>query len=156
MKHVKEIDKAKLVDMLKRAYADEWIAGYYYIAIGYLVKGPFAEDVEEIFLDVAKEELDEHTKMIADRLQQLGEDPPLDFKELWNLSTCKFPELPADPYNVQALYKAGVLAEECAIKVYEDLYHYTHGVDPVTEDIARHILADETEHRTKFENMMVK
>ena len=156
MEHKREIDNKKLVDMLKKAYADEWIAGYYYLYIGYFVKGPFSEDIEELFNEVAKEELEEHTKMLADRLQQLGEDPPSDFKSLWDLSPCKFPEVPSDPYNTQGLLKAGVLAEECAMKAYKELYDYVHGVDPVTEEVARHLLADETEHRTKFENMMVK
>jgi len=156
LEHRREIDKGKLVEMLKKAYADEWIAGYYYKFIGYYVKGPFSEDIEELFTETAEEELREHTKMLADRLQQLGEDPPSDFKSLWELSPCKFPEIPQDPYNVQALLKAGVVAEECAIRAYRELYDYVHGVDPVTEEIARHLLSDETEHRTKFENMMAK
>lgn len=156
MEHKREIDKQKLIEMLKRAYADEWIAGYYYLLISYFVKGPFSEDIEELFSEIGKEELEEHTKMIADRLQQLGEDPPSDFKSLWELSPCKFPELTSDPYNIQLLLKIGVEAEECAIKTYEELYRYTHGVDPITEEIVRHLLYDETEHRTKFDNLRSK
>lgn len=152
----REVSKEKVVELLKRAYADEWIAGYYYVFLGYFARGLFSEDIAELFTKVAKEELEEHTKMIADRLAQLDEDPPFDFRALWDLSTCKFPELPKDPYDAVSILKAGVEAEECAIKVYKELFEYVHCVDPVTEDVVRHILADEEEHRALFNNMLPK
>jgi bacterioferritin len=51
---------------------------------------------------------------------------------------------------------AAIKAEECAIKTYRELYSFTHGRDPVTEEIAEEILRDEVRHRTNLLNLLSK
>ncbi len=149
-------DKEKVIKKLLSLYADEWIAGYYYTYTAYVVKGNLSEEIAELFLKEAEEEIGKHARMIADRLQDFDVDPPKDFTKLWELSGCKYPELPDDPYDIDGFLIAAIKAEMCAIKGYKELYDMTHGVDPVTEELAEDILRDETKHRTELVNLLSK
>ena len=151
------LDKVSVEEVVRRllsAYADEWVAAYYYTLTAYAVKGPLSEVVAEHFLEEAREELERHAKAIADRLQDFDVDPPREFARLWEVSGCKYPELPNDPYDVDAWIAAAIRAEECAIGVYRELYRLTHGADPVTAKLAEEILADEVRHRTALKNLL--
>ncbi|MEM1599069.1 MAG: ferritin-like domain-containing protein [Pyrobaculum sp.] len=150
------VNKDEIVKRLLSAYADEWIAAYYYTLTAYAIKGPLSEEIAEHFLEEAREEIEKHAKMIADRLQDFDVDPPRDFAKLWEISGCKYPPLPEDPYDIDAWVEVAVKAEECAIQAYRDLYKLTHGVDPVTEELAEEILADEVNHRTSLKNLLSK
>jgi len=154
LEFVEKIDLKKLVDMLLAAYADEWIASYYYTLTAYTIKGQNSEEISEHFLEEAEEEWKKHARMIADRLQDLDIDPPREFSKLWEISGCKYPEIPSDPYDIDGWIIAAVKAEECAIKAYRELYSYTHGKDPVTEELAEDILRDEVRHRTALLNLL--
>ncbi|MEB3780560.1 MAG: ferritin [Desulfurococcales archaeon] len=151
-----KFNKDKVVEKLLSLFADEWIAGYYYMVTAYTIKGPHAETISEIFLKESREELEKHAKMIADRLQDFDVDPPRDFKSLYDLSGCKYPELPNDPYDIDGFIIAAIKAELCAIKGYKELYDMTHGPDPVTEELAEDLLRDETRHRTELVNLLSK
>jgi len=76
------VDKNEIVKRLLSAYADEWIAAYYYTLTAYAVKGPLSEEIAEHFLKEAEEEIGKHAKMIADRLQDFDVDPPREFAKL--------------------------------------------------------------------------
>ncbi len=150
------LNKDKIVRKLLSLLADEWIAGYYYTYTAYTVKGPLSEEIAEIFLKEAEEEIGKHARLIADRLQDFDVDPPKDFTKLWELSGCKYPELPDDPYDIDGFIIAAVKAEICAIKGYKELFDMTHGVDPVTEELAEDLLRDESRHRTELVNLLSK
>lgn len=148
--------RAQVVEKLKAAYADEWIAGYYYMLTAYSIQGPNSETIAKHFMEEAMEEIGKHAKMIADRLEELGEEPPRDFTRLYELSGCKYPEIPSDPFDLDGWIIAAVKAEICAINAYKQLYHLTHGVDPVTEELAEDLLRDEVRHRTELVNLLTR
>ena len=152
----RNFDKDKLVEKLLSLFADEWIASYYYMYTALTVKGPYSNEVAELFMKEAKEEINKHAAMIAQRLQELDVDPPKDFRELYNISKCKYPELPKDPYDIDGFIIAAIKAEICAIQGYKDLYDFAHGPDPVTEELAEELIKDETRHRTELYNMLSK
>ena len=146
----------EIIEALLAAYADEWLAGYYYSLTAALVQGPGSTIIAEEFQREAEEEITKHAKMIAERLQQLGTEPPRDFRSLYELSGCKYPPLPSDPYDIDGFLIAAVKAEICAINAYKRLYHLAHGRDPVTEELAEELLADEVEHRTRLTGLLSK
>ncbi len=150
------LDREKLINMLLAAYADEWIASYYYTLTAYAIKGQTSEEIAEHFLKEAEEEWKKHARKIADRLQDLDVDPPREFTKIWELSGCKYPEIPNDPYDIDGWIIAAIKAEECAIKAYRELYNYTHMRDPVTEELAEDLLRDEVRHRTMLLNLLSK
>lgn len=153
---VKEVDVEKIKEELLKAYADEWIAGYYYMLTAEVIRGPNSEVIAEHFREEAIEEIEKHAKAIAERLSQLGVDPPRSFEKLWEISGCKYPPIPDDPHDVEGFIIAAVKAEMCAIKSYRKLYEMTHGTDPVTEELAEDLLRDEVRHRTTLVNLLSK
>ena len=78
------VDKIK--ERLISAYADEWIAGYYYMLTAEILQGHSSAMIAEEFRKEAMEEISKHARMIAERLNELGVDPPRDFRELSELN----------------------------------------------------------------------
>ena len=151
-----KVDVEEVKRRLLSAYADEWIAGYYYMFTAEVIQGPNSGFIAEEFRKEAEEEITKHARMIAERLNELGVEPPRDFTKLWELSGCKYPPIPQDPHDVEGFIIAAVKAEICAIKAYKELYDLTHGVDPVTEELAEDLLRDEVRHRTELVNLLSK
>lgn len=152
---IRGIDANTLVNMLLSAFADEILAWYQYYISAYAVKGNVSKELEDVFNEIAEDELNDHAKKLADRLQDFDVDPP-DFRDLWQLSKCKQTELPEDPHDVDGFILAGVLAERCALNHYREIFQYVFGKDPITEEIIEDIIKDEAEHETIFRNLLSK
>ncbi|MEM0453091.1 MAG: ferritin-like domain-containing protein [Sulfolobales archaeon] len=152
---VKELDSDKLVKMLLSAFADEILAYYMYLIAGYALRGHVSKDLEGVFNEIGKDELEDHAKKLADRLQDFDVDPP-DFREIWELSKCKYPQLPDDAFDIDSWLLASVKAEKCALSHYREIYDYVAGKDPVTEEIIEDIMEDEAEHETTFRMLLSK
>ncbi len=152
---IRGIDVGKLVDMLLSAFADEVLAWYQYYLSAYAIRGHASTELEDVFKEIADDELDDHAKKLADRLQDFDVDPP-DFRDLWQLSRCRQTELPSDPHDVDGFLAASVKAERCALEHYREIFSYVFGKDPVTEEIIEDIIKDEAEHETIFRNLLSK
>ncbi len=152
---VRGLEPKKIVELLLGALADEFLAYHQYILTAYALKGPLSEELSEVFKTIAEDELKDHFYKLANRLQDFDVDIP-DFRDLWSLSHCKQARLPSDPYDVDGWLRAGLEAEECAIKYYRSIYDTVKDKDPVTEEIIEEILADEVEHYTLFKNLISK
>ena len=151
-----QANKDQIIKKLLEAYADEWVAGYYYQLTAHTIQGPYSEEIAEHFFKEAEEEINKHARIIAERLQQLGVDLPRDFSKIMEISGCKYPPLPQDPHDVDGWLIAAIKAEICAINAYKQLFELTHGVDPVTEELAEDLLADETRHRTELTALLTR
>lgn len=148
--------KEEIIQKLLEAYADEWVAGYYYQLTAITLQGPLSEILSKHFLEEAEEEINKHARMIAERLDQLDVELPRDFSQLMQISGCKYPPIPNDPYDTDGWLIAAIKAEICAINAYKKLYELTHSVDPVTEELVEELLADETKHRTDLISLLTK
>ncbi|MCF8885387.1 MAG: ferritin-like domain-containing protein [Nitrososphaerota archaeon] len=145
----------ELIDMLKKAYADEWIAFFYYSWLAKMIKGLESPAIASKIEEIAKEEL-EHQGELADRIIQLGGEPPKKFEELVKIANCPYVNIPEKLEDMKAVCKAIIEAERCAIEVYNKLLNWLTGVkaDPVTFHIIRHILQEEVEHEDLFETIL--
>ena len=65
------MDVQQLIDLLNKAFADEWFAYYQYWLGAKVVKGPMKEAVIAELLQHAGDEL-RHAGMVAARIIQLG------------------------------------------------------------------------------------
>ncbi len=145
----------ELISMLRKAFADEWIAYYYYNILAYMAKGPESPEIADRIEKTAKEEL-EHQKELAERIIQLEGEPPKKFEELLEIANCPYVELPSDFGDPRAVAKAIVDAEGCAIESYRAILDWLMkgGRDPNTFHIIRHILQEEEEHEDEFQTIM--
>ncbi len=140
---IKGVEISEVIDLLNRAYADEWLAYYQYYIESKVVKG--------IMKDAAIAELDQHAAdelrhagMVADRIIQLGGTPILHPKEWFEKTNCGY-DAPND-FDVLKILEDAIKGEQCAIGVYSQIAELTQGKDIVTYDIVSQILADEVEH----------
>ena len=133
--------------LLKKAYGDEIETVMNYLTNSIVLDGVSAEEVKESLETDIQEELD-HARMLGQRLKQLDERPPASMDFQANQQSLQPPE---DSTDVLSVIQGVLEAEEDAIETYRSLIDAAEEADdPVTEDYAVTILADEEAHRTEF------
>jgi bacterioferritin len=137
------VDAGKLIELLNKALADEWLAYYQYWIGAQVAIGPARGAVAGELMEHAVEELG-HAVMLVDRILQLGGTPLLTPQDWYKMTNCGY-EAPEDPY-VEVLLEQNIKGEQCAIEVYRDLMKFTKAGDPVTYKLALEIMEDEIEH----------
>jgi bacterioferritin len=137
----KDVDK--IVELLNKALADEWLAYYQYWIGAKVAAGPMRGAVTVELEEHATEELG-HALMLVDRILQLGGTPLLAPQDWYEMTNCGY-EAPEDPY-VEVLLEQNIQGEQCAIEVYQKLVDFTKDIDPVTYEMSLQIMTDEIEH----------
>ena len=137
------VNTEKVLTLLNKAFADEWLAYYQYWLGAKVAKGPMKEAVIAELLQHAADEL-RHADMVTTRIIQLGGTPPISPKQWYDFSNCGY-DAPEDPYVLQLL-EQNIKGEQCAISVYNTMLAETREMDPVTYNMALQILQDEVEH----------
>ena len=145
------MDLDKLLDLLRRAYSDEWFAYYQYWLGAKLVKGPMKDAVGAELLQHATEEL-LHADMVALRIIQLGGTPVTRPEDWYKLTNCGY-EAPDDPF-VKTLLVQNIKGEQCAIGVYKRLMDITKDADPITYNMVLQILQQEVEHEEDLQALL--
>lgn len=144
------MDVDKLLEMLNKAFASEWLAYYQYWLGAKLIKGPMKDAVAAELTLHATEELT-HATMLAGRIIQLGGTPVLGPDGWLKLTPCKY-DAPADPY-VAVLLDQNIAGEQCAISAYKALMDATKDKDMVTYNLALTILEQEVEHEEDLQSL---
>lgn len=145
------MDVDKLLDLLRRAYSDEWLAYYQYWLGAKLVKGPMKDAVGAELLQHATDELT-HADMLAMRIIQLGGTPVTKPEEWYKLTNCGY-DAPDDPF-VKTLLAQNIKGEQCAIGVYKRLMDITKDTDPITYNMVLQILQQEVEHEEDLQALL--
>lgn len=138
-----KMDVDKLLNLLNKALADEWLAYYQYWIGAKVVKGPMKDAVISELQLHATEELT-HAELLATRIIQLGGTPVLSPDEWLKITNCGY-DTPTDPY-VDVILDQNIKGEQCAIHTYSSLLDVTREADPVTYNIILQIITDEVEH----------
>ena len=150
-REIVDVDVPQLLEMLNKAFADEWLAYYQYwvgarIACGRM-RGIVAHELEEH----ADEEL-EHAEKLAERILQLGGTPLLNPAEWMKETNCGYEE-PNNP-NTAVLLEQNIKGEQCAIATYKKIIDFVRGKDDVTYFLIYDILKDEVEHEEDLEAIL--
>ncbi|KPK96973.1 MAG: ferritin [Omnitrophica WOR_2 bacterium SM23_72] len=144
-------DVKKIVNLLNKAFADEWLAYYQYWIGAKIARGQMRGAVVAELEQHAGEEL-KHSEMLTERIIQLGGTPVLNPEDWYKLTNCGY-DAPEDP-SVKALLKQNIKGEQCAIEVYQKLSEATKSKDAVTYHLALQIMADEIEHEEDLEALL--
>lgn len=140
---IKGIEIPKIITVLNKAYADEWLAYYQYFIEAKVIKGIMKDAAIAELEQHAADEL-RHANMVADRILQLGGTPLLNPKEWFTHTNCGYEE--PKNFDVVSILEDSIKGEQCAISMYSQLAEMTRDKDIVTYDIVSEILADEVEH----------
>jgi bacterioferritin len=138
-----EMDVKHLIELLNKAFCDEWLAYYQYWIGAEVVKGPMKEAVIAELTQHAADEL-RHADMLAACIIRLGGAPITKPEEWYRHSNCGY-DAPDSPL-VKDVLEQNVKGEQCAITTYRNLMNLTMGKDPVTYNIVLQIFQDEVEH----------
>jgi bacterioferritin len=137
----------EVTDLLKKAYSDEIETVMNYLTNSIVLDGVRAEEIKESLQTDIQEELN-HAELLGQRLKQLDERPPGSAEFTANQHSLQPPE---DSTDVLSVINGVLDAEEDAIRTYRSLINAAEEADdPVTEDLAVTVLADEEAHRTEF------
>lgn len=141
----------ELLKLLRKAYADEWLAYYQYWVGAKVAKGPMKEAVIAELLQHATEELG-HAELLTTRIIQLGGMPVTSPQDWYPMTNCGY-DAPDDPF-VKTLLQQNIKGEQCAIGVYQKLMELTRDRDPVTCNLALQILEQELEHEEDLQALL--
>ncbi len=137
----------EVTELLTEAYIDELETVMNYLTNAIVLDGVHAEEVKASLEADVEEEL-EHARLLGNRLKQLDHSPPGSESFEAQQSSLQPPE---DTTDVQSVIDGVLEAEDNATKRYRSLLEAAREADdPVTEDVAVTILADEAAHHTEF------
>lgn len=145
------MDVKELLDLLNRAFCDEWLAYYQYWIGAKVLKGPMKDAVISELELHATEELG-HALMLTTRIIQLGGMPVNNPKDWYKFTNCGY-DAPDDTY-VEAILKQNIKGEQCAITTYKKLMEKTQNTDPVTYNIVLQIIQQEVEHEEDLQALL--
>ncbi|MEM2904708.1 MAG: ferritin-like domain-containing protein [Candidatus Bathyarchaeia archaeon] len=155
-KEIVRVDLKDLLQDLNRAYADEWIAYYYYKWAADVACGVNSPAVAAQ-LDKTADEEEEHADELSERIIELGGEPERDFEDLQKVANCPKVTFPSEPSDLTGILKAAIEAEGCAIEVYDKLIKklaHCYATDIKTFHLIEHILSEEVAHEEAFENLL--
>jgi len=145
------MDVNRVVELLNKAFADEWLAYYQYWLGAKIVAGPMKDAVIAELMQHATDEL-RHADMVSNRIIQLG-GTPLTTPKLWfDWTNCGY-DPPDDPF-VKKILEQNIHGEQCAISVYNSIIAEVGLKDPVTYNVAVQILEDEVEHEEDLQSLL--
>jgi len=150
-REIVKISVDKLLKLLNKAFADEWLAYYQYWIGAKVVKGPMRGAVVAELEEHAGDEL-RHAGMLIGRIIQLGGTPILKPADWYKMSNCGY-EAPEDP-SVKAVLNQNIKGEQCAIEVYSSLLNTLKDKDIVTYNMVLEILEDEIEHEEDLQTIL--
>jgi bacterioferritin len=150
-KEIVGMDVNELLELLQRAFCDEWLAYYQYWLGAKIVKGPMKGAVITELEEHAAEELN-HALMLSNRITQLGASPIKTPEDWYKYTNCGY-EAPEDEY-VKIILEQNIKGEQCAIDVYQKLLDKTQTKDPVTANMVLTILEEEIEHEEDLQSLL--
>jgi bacterioferritin len=145
------LDVGKLVELLNKALADEWLAYYQYWIGAKVVRGALRGQIVAELQEHAADEL-KHAGMLVDRILQLDGTPLLSPQDWMKMTNCGY-DAPEEPSSKRVL-EQNIKGEQCAIEVYNKLLGFIGDKDLITYQMSVEILEDEVEHEDDLQTLM--
>lgn len=141
-------DNDRLVELLQKARNDELETVINYQTNAIALAGVEAQEIADSLSADVEEELG-HAEEIGERISVLGGEPRGSYDiEMGQESL----QPPAEATDVLSVVEGVIEAESDAVSTYQELVEAAEEAgDPVTEDLATELLADEEEHLAEFE-----
>jgi len=141
----------RVLELLNKAFADEWLAYYQYWLGAKVVEGPMKDAVMAELMQHAADEL-RHADMVSNRIIQLGGKPLSSPKKWFEWTNCGY-DAPDDPF-VEKILEQNISGEQCAISTYNSIIEEIGMKDPVTYNLSVQILQDEVEHEEDLQALL--
>lgn len=138
-----KVDTNEIINLLRRALADELNAAHNYHIQSKMVQGSIKDDISQELIKHFEEETG-HSNMLTERIIQLGGNPELRPVDWDKMANCPY------VFNVEwdqrSILEVALQGEKCSTEAYTQLAQFTENKDVTTYDIIRKILDDEYQH----------
>lgn len=148
--HSYEGNVQKAIDILQTVLATELVCVLRYTMHAVAAAGISSDGVKEEFDAHAREE-HEHSRQVAERINQLGGRPNYNPKGLESRAASEY----GDADNLVAMIKENLIAERIAVDHYRELIRYFGDKDPGTRKMLAEILVKEEEHANDMHDLLV-
>jgi bacterioferritin len=143
-------DVKKTIEILQSVLATEIVCVLRYTMNAIAATGISSERVKEEFDEHAKEE-QEHARMVAERINQLGGKPNFNPEGLASRSASQYVE----GSNLIEMIRENLIAERIACEHYRELIRYFGDDDTTTRVMMEGILGKEEEHANDMHDLLV-
>lgn len=143
-------DLSRTIEVLQSVLATEIVCVLRYTMHSIAAQGISSEGVKGEFAQHAKEE-QQHMKMVAERINQLGGKPNFNPEGLASRSASEYSE----GGNLVEMIRENLVAERIAVDHYRELIRYFENHDPATRIMLERILAVEEEHANDMHDLLV-
>jgi bacterioferritin len=143
-------DVKQTVDILQTVLATEIVCVLRYTMNAVVASGLSSQSVKAEFDEHAKEE-QEHMRLVAERINQLGGKPNFNPEGLASRSASQC----ADAATLVDMIKENLIAERIACDHYQELIRFFGDKDPATRVMMEKILINEEEHANDMHDLLV-
>ncbi len=138
------------IEVLQSALATEIVCVLRYTSHAVSAAGIHSSEVKAEFMEHAKNE-QVHMDMLAERIDQLGGTPNMDPEGLAMRSHTEY----GKAENLIDMIKENLIAERIAVESYTEMIRYFGEKDVTTRRMLEGILADEEEHASDMNDLLV-
>jgi len=143
----------RLIELLKRAYADEWFAHYNYFLASTRISGSYSDSVARLLVRKSRRNF-EHAARLGTRIQQLGGEVVERLLALADHATDKPFKLPNEAWSIEPVLRAVLDAERTSIRTYSELHAAAREVDPVTDRLVVALLNEAVAGEEQIERLL--
>lgn len=146
-----KVDLSRVLDRLNAALSEEWLAYYQYWMAARMVTGAQRVDLQREFQKQAAQEM-EHASLLCNRIIELQGIPVLTPQEWFKHAQCVY-DTPTS-FDSEYFLKTILIAEECAMRRYQEIAELTEGKDFITNELAKRILTEEARHEQNMQDFL--
>jgi bacterioferritin len=143
-------DVKQAIEILQSVLATEIVCVLRYTMNAITATGIASESVKEEFEEHAKEE-QQHMRVVAERINQLGGAPNFNPEGLASRSASQY----AEGGNLVEMIRENLVAERIACEHYRELIRFFADKDPTTRVMMETILTKEEEHANDMQDLLV-
>ncbi len=137
-------DVQRVIEVLNQVVASEMVCYLRYTQNSIVAQGIDREQISEMFVEHATEELG-HFQRVSDRINQLGGSPDMDPTTLKERAITDYWE-PEDETDLQAMIRENLVGERMVIEVYTAIIRWLGEGDITTRRMMESILKEEEDH----------
>jgi bacterioferritin len=141
----------RVIAVLNQVVASEMVCYLRYTQNAIVCRGINREQVADMFVDHAKEELG-HFLRVSDRINQLGGTPDLNPATMKERAITEY-KAPDEDTDLQGMIKENLIGERLVIDVYTEIIRWIGEGDITTRRMMESILKEEEDHADELNDL---
>lgn len=141
----------RVIEVLNKVIASEMVCYLRYTQNAIVAQGIDREQVSDMFVEHAGEEL-AHFQRVTDRINQLGGNPDLNPATMKERAVTDYWE-PDDESDLQSMIRENLVGERVVIEVYTEIIRWLGEGDITSRRMMESILKEEEDHADELKDL---